>query len=133
VFNNDGREIPIVHRIIKVHQRADNNSNLDILTKVRLARSWLLWCCDACSWWLLPLLLALALQLMTRQPLLQILLGSAASPLFRHTCHLLALAPLPSPALQGDNRKTNRGDDRSLYPKGQLWLNRGHIMGKVVG
>ena len=35
-----------------------------------------------------------------------------------------------APALQGDN---NWGDDRSLYPKGQLWLNRGHIMGKVVG
>ena len=31
---------------------------------------------------------------------------------------------------KGDN---NWGDDRSLYPPGQLWLNRGHIMGKVVG
>jgi hypothetical protein len=69
VFNTDGREIPIVHRIVKVHQRADNSSNLDILTKVRLACSWLLWCCDACSWWLLPLLLVPALQLITRQPL----------------------------------------------------------------
>jgi len=39
---------------------------------------------------------------------------------------------LPSfvPASQGDN---NWGDDRSLYPKGQLWLNPNHIMGKVVG
>ncbi|EFN50822.1 hypothetical protein CHLNCDRAFT_28677 [Chlorella variabilis] len=63
VFNTDGREIPIVHRIIKVHQRAHNSSSLDILTK-------------------------------------------------------------------GDN---NWGDDRSLYPKGQLWLNPGHIMGVVVG
>lgn len=35
VFNTDGREIPIVHRIIKVHQRAHNSSSLDILTKVR--------------------------------------------------------------------------------------------------
>ncbi|KAI7836026.1 hypothetical protein COHA_010110 [Chlorella ohadii] len=63
VFNTDGREIPIVHRVIKVHQRADNASHTDILTK-------------------------------------------------------------------GDN---NWGDDRSLYPKGQLWLNPNHIMGKVVG
>eukprot|EP00887_Chlorella_sp_A99_P007335 scaffold2.g7335.t1 len=63
VFNTDKREIPIVHRIIKVHERAGNASRVDILTK-------------------------------------------------------------------GDN---NWGDDRSLYPKGQLWLNRGHIMGKVVG
>ncbi len=32
--------------------------------------------------------------------------------------------------LQGDN---NWGDDRSLYPKGQLWLNRDHLMGRVTG
>ncbi|PSC70797.1 signal peptidase complex catalytic subunit SEC11A [Micractinium conductrix] len=64
VFNTDGREIPIVHRIIKVHERAEGSPpRLDILTK-------------------------------------------------------------------GDN---NWGDDRSLYPRGQLWLNTGHIMGKVVG
>ncbi|KAL4420732.1 hypothetical protein ABPG75_010388 [Micractinium tetrahymenae] len=66
VFNTDGRDIPIVHRIIKVHERASNSSQLDILTKAR----------------------------------------------------------------PGDN---NWGDDRSLYPKGQPWLNTGHIMGKVVG
>lgn len=64
VFNTDGREIPIVHRIIKVHHHsAVNSSDVDILTK-------------------------------------------------------------------GDN---NWGDDRSLYPRGQLWLNRRHVMGKVVG
>lgn len=34
MFNTDGREIPIVHRIIKVHERASNSSQLDILTKV---------------------------------------------------------------------------------------------------
>ena len=34
VFNLDGRDIPIVHRVIKVHQRA-NEDHLDILTKVR--------------------------------------------------------------------------------------------------
>lgn len=37
---------------------------------------------------------------------------------------------LPHRPVQGDN---NWGDDRSLYPKGQLWLNPGHIMGVVVG
>lgn len=33
VFNINGRDIPIVHRVIKVHERADEN-HLDILTKV---------------------------------------------------------------------------------------------------
>lgn len=32
VFNLDGRDIPIVHRVIKVHQRAEEE-HLDILTK----------------------------------------------------------------------------------------------------
>jgi signal peptidase I len=35
VFNLDGRDIPIVHRVIKVHQRAKED-HLDILTKVKL-------------------------------------------------------------------------------------------------
>lgn len=34
------------------------------------------------------------------------------------------------PGVQGDN---NWGDDRALYNKGQMWLNREHIMGRVVG
>lgn len=62
VFNLDGRDIPIVHRVIKVHER-NAGGKIDILTK-------------------------------------------------------------------GDN---NWGDDRALYNKGQLWLNREHIMGRVVG
>jgi signal peptidase len=33
VFNIDGRDIPIVHRVIKVHERTNEN-HLDILTKV---------------------------------------------------------------------------------------------------
>jgi hypothetical protein len=33
VFNINGRDIPIVHRVIKVHERAAEN-HLDILTKV---------------------------------------------------------------------------------------------------
>ncbi len=36
VFNLDGRDIPIVHRVIKVHERA-GGEHLDILTKVRRA------------------------------------------------------------------------------------------------
>ncbi|KAG2615054.1 hypothetical protein PVAP13_3NG028500 [Panicum virgatum] len=32
VFNIDGREIPIVHRVIKVHERQDT-AEVDILTK----------------------------------------------------------------------------------------------------
>ncbi|CAK8535681.1 unnamed protein product [Lathyrus oleraceus] len=32
VFNVDGREIPIVHRVIKVHERGDNGE-VDVLTK----------------------------------------------------------------------------------------------------
>ena len=48
---------------------------------------------------------------------------------------LLGRRPPPAPAhpparLQGDN---NWGDDRSLYPRGQLWLNMEHLMGTVVG
>lgn len=61
VFNTNDRDIPIVHRVIKVHERPDQH--VDFLTK-------------------------------------------------------------------GDN---NWGDDRSLYPRGQLWLNPEHVLGKVVG
>ncbi len=32
--------------------------------------------------------------------------------------------------LQGDN---NKADDRVLYAAGQKWLNKKHIMGRVVG
>ena len=64
VFNTDGREIPIVHRVIKVHQHhATNYSDVQMLTK-------------------------------------------------------------------GDN---NWGDDRGLYPPGMEWLNRSHVLGKVIG
>lgn len=33
VYNIDGRDIPIVHRVLKVHERAENG-RVDILTKV---------------------------------------------------------------------------------------------------
>jgi signal peptidase I len=33
VFNIDGREIPIVHRVIKVHERTEAG-HIDVLTKV---------------------------------------------------------------------------------------------------
>jgi len=38
-----------------------------------------------------------------------------------------ACAPFAS---HGDN---NYSDDRGLYPKGQEWLNRDHIMGRAIG
>lgn len=38
VFNIDGRDIPIVHRVIKVHEWPDH-SDVDILTKVRAGMS----------------------------------------------------------------------------------------------
>ncbi|CAN8269277.1 unnamed protein product [Cochlearia groenlandica] len=33
VFNVDGRDIPIVHRAIKVHERGDDTRHVDVLTK----------------------------------------------------------------------------------------------------
>ena len=33
VYNANEREIPIVHRIVKVHQRSDDGSDVSILTK----------------------------------------------------------------------------------------------------
>ncbi|XP_010920144.1 uncharacterized protein [Elaeis guineensis] len=62
VFNVDGKDIPIVHRVIEVHERQDTRE-VDVLTK-------------------------------------------------------------------GDN---NLKDDRLLYPYGQLWLQKHHIMGRAVG
>ena len=72
----------------------------------------------------------LQLQLMTRQPPLQKTAARCLFPCSNMHHPAARPGPMPSPAPQGDN---NWGDDRSLYPKGQLWLNRGHIMGKVVG
>ena len=64
VYNTNDRDIPIVHRIIKVHHHSLTDVNdADILTK-------------------------------------------------------------------GDN---NYGDDVALYPRGMKWLNKTHVMGKVVG
>ncbi len=40
------------------------------------------------------------------------------------------LLRLPGSWKQGDN---NQADDRVLYVAGQKWLNRKHIMGRVVG
>ena len=37
VFNIDGRDIPIVHRVIKVHERSDGTGHVDVLTKVGFA------------------------------------------------------------------------------------------------
>ncbi|KAL8138682.1 hypothetical protein V2J09_004683 [Rumex salicifolius] len=62
VFNVDGFDTPIVHRVIKVHENKDTGK-VDIMTK-------------------------------------------------------------------GDN---NRFDDSNLYPRGQLWLQQHHIIGRAVG
>jgi len=61
VFKLHGREIPIVHRVLKVHEKSDGE--VEVLTK-------------------------------------------------------------------GDN---NSVDDRGLYPRGQLWLNKSHIIGRAKG
>eukprot|EP01087_Luapelamoeba_hula_P010843 TRINITY_DN2890_c0_g1_i1.p1 TRINITY_DN2890_c0_g1~~TRINITY_DN2890_c0_g1_i1.p1 ORF type:complete len:123 (+),score=17.14 TRINITY_DN2890_c0_g1_i1:368-736(+) len=61
VFKLDERPIPIVHRVVKVHEKPDGS--VELLTK-------------------------------------------------------------------GDN---NPVDDRGLYPTGQLWLNRHHVIGRVKG
>lgn len=98
-----------MHRIIKVHERADTPSQLDILTKVRCRAGPHLCVPRPCR---------------TR--------FCACPPAHSPPGRFPAAASercLPT-TLQGDN---NWGDDRSLYPKGQLWLNTGHIMGKVVG
>jgi signal peptidase I len=83
VFNIDGRDIPIVHRVIKVHDRAPA--------------------------------------------------AAAAADLESGGGKRLAL-PARGPAqdilTKGDN---NWGDDRALYARGQKWLSRDNIMGRVVG
>ena len=61
VFRLDEREIPIVHRILRLHET--ETGQVDLLTK-------------------------------------------------------------------GDN---NQADDRALYPRGQMWLNRRHVIGRAKG
>ncbi|OAY80080.1 Signal peptidase complex catalytic subunit SEC11C [Ananas comosus] len=89
VYNVDGRDIPIVHRVIKVHERKDTR-DVYILTKVKKIQN-------------APIpLLFLCLQQTNR--------------------HLIESS--------GDN---NPVDDISLYPQGQFWLERHHIIGRAVG
>jgi signal peptidase len=78
VFSTDGREIPIVHRVVKALalRPAGAGSGTD---------------------------------------------GAAGTDAAVADAELLT---------KGDN---NWGDDRSLYPAGQLWLHREHIIGRVVG
>ena len=76
VFNIDGRDIPIVHRVIKVHDRESDGGTADL----------------------------------------------EKGPTFRLQQQDILT--------KGDN---NWGDDRALYAKGQKWLGRHHIMGRVVG
>ena len=106
VFNIEGRDIPIVHRVVKVHERRPGarNEEVEILTKARpavLGLSRLVQPCElhrawsSCPW--VPV-------------------------------HLT----LRCPTTQGD---ANYGNDYEgqLYADGQKWLNRQHIMGRVTG
>ena len=77
VFNIDGRDIPIVHRVIKVHDRTRAPGSGDLEK------------------------------------------GGPAAPTFQQDI-----------LTKGDN---NWGDDRALYARGQKWLGRQHVMGRVVG
>eukprot|EP00877_Chromochloris_zofingiensis_P012874 jgi/Chrzof1/7840/Cz02g38140.t1 len=106
VFNIDGRDIPIVHRVIKVHERA-NEDHVDILTKVRAAGA-----PNRCSDGTQVCKHALWLEMLHCSLMLSDV-GAAC-------CCML----------QGDN---NYGDDRLLYARGQDWLHKHHIMGRAVG
>jgi signal peptidase I len=88
VFNIDGRDIPIVHRVVKVHDRGAGPSPADDLERGRGGNE------------------------------------KAASPLPPRG------APAQDILTKGDN---NWGDDRALYARGQKWLAREHVMGRVVG
>lgn len=126
VFNLDGRDIPIVHRVIKVHERAGDSGHLDILTKVCacVLEAWRgaradgngRMRCVACA----------------------AVLGVRPS---RRRCHHHPTATKTTtttttnnqtkqPQQQGDN---NHMDDRLLYNRGQEWLHMRHIVGRAVG
>ena len=106
VFNIEGRDIPIVHRVVKVHERRPGarDDEVEILTKARPA---------------------------------SLASSRCVQPLYAVPCLLLApwvavnLRAVP-PTIQGD---ANYGNDYEgqLYADGQKWLNRNHIMGRVIG
>ena len=103
VFNIEGRDIPIVHRVVKVHERRPGarDSEVEILTKARPG-------------------------LLTRAALL-------AAPCLVLVPWVTSAADLSVPRRpQGD---ANYGNDYEgqLYADGQKWLNRNHIMGRVIG
>ena len=137
VFNINGRDIPIVHRIIKVHEKEPGAKGEDvlILTKVRAAP-----CARGryCS--------------LSQGASVQLTMAKAISCSLEYTGTTCAHVPVAyhmgqiclffseggfaqRPAerdvsCQGDN---NWGDDRALYNEGQKWLHRDHLMGRVVG
>ena len=107
MFNVDERPIPIVHRIIRVHQ--EDNRSVDVLTKVRICRHGPAAChFKSCLW-----------SAVTPRSLPESCMQVEAA----HALKACRLA-------QGDN---NKADDRVLYAAGQKWLNHKHIMGRVVG
>ncbi|KAB5574168.1 hypothetical protein DKX38_001362 [Salix brachista] len=105
VFNIDGREIPIVHRVIKV--------------KI----------------WLTLLHIQFNAMMISKTTLDKLAGLGGMCPLFAHqlnTPHVHERQDTGEVDVltKGDN---NYGDDRLLYAQGQLWLQRHHIMGRAVG
>lgn len=162
VFDTGVRDVPIVHRIIKLHQRAGNASSIDILTKVRVemgGEAITAPCVQRDMAWIVGVLDCTAARghrgmACDRTP------GSSrvhASSAYSAPLGGAASAPQPPPATpsrkprpqpppatspanpaRNPRPKTpqgdnNWGDDRSLYPPGMRWLHREHIMGRVAG
>jgi len=106
VFSLDGRDIPIVHRVLKVHERRRGGEGGGGGGGAAEAGA------------------AAAAAAAGGRPSVAPLPGGAALP-----------PPAPAHAhsdllTKGDN---NYGDDRALYNPGQEWLHRRHIMGRAVG
>jgi len=120
VFKIKGREIPIVHRVLRIHEsdyliepiHADNTNNnvLDNRTEEQI------YVTDLISFFQIPKTSWLAEIFFTPKE------GSLKN-LERddNKAHYLT---------KGDN---NLSDDRSLYAPGQLWVHRSEILGRAVG
>uniref|UniRef100_A0A7N2M224 Signal peptidase complex catalytic subunit SEC11 n=2 Tax=Fagaceae TaxID=3503 RepID=A0A7N2M224_QUELO len=138
VFNVDGREIPIVHRVIKVHERQDTGE-VDVLTKGdnNYGDDRLLYAHG--QLWLqrhhimgravgfLPYVGWVTI-IMTEKPIIK----GREIPIVHRVIkvHERQDTGEVDVLTKGDN---NYGDDRLLYAHGQLWLQRHHIMGRAVG
>ena len=108
VFKIKDRDIPIVHRCLKVHESHDGK--VQLLTKVGAV------CCVLC----VGRTIAAGVQVCCHRSKLTKPPNRVAS-LFAFSLSVL---------VQGDN---NRVDDRGLYAPGQQWLNREDILGRATG